>query len=177
MPASSPAATGSRSVTDGPTEVSSPLAGEIVLADSSAIVYLVEGEPHSPRRAAVEAFLAEAAERGAKVVASTIAWTELLEKPLAAGDDELAARYRRVLADSSRFELRVVDAAIAEQAAVLAASLRPAFRKRLSPADLVHIATALVAGASAILGNDEAWRAVPQCPKVILVDELVFEQG
>jgi predicted nucleic acid-binding protein len=150
-------------------------AGSLVLADSSALVYLIEGSAASARRRAVEAFLEEAAERGWRIVASTIAWAELLEKPLAQGDAELASRYRRRLADSARIELRAVDVAVAEGAAVLAASLPPALRRGISSADLLHVATALVLGAGAILCNDETWREIPSCPPLLLVDELAFE--
>jgi predicted nucleic acid-binding protein len=149
--------------------------GSIVLVDSSSLVYLIEGEPGSARRGAMEGFLAEAAAAPWRLVASTIAWAELLEKPLAAGDAELAARYRGLLADSARIQLLVVDVAVAERAAALAAVLPPALRRRLSGDDVLHIATALVAGASAILCNDGAWRELPSCPPVLLVDELAFD--
>jgi len=148
--------------------------GSTVLVDSSALVYLVEGAEGSPRRSAVERFLARSAASSLRLVASTVAWLELLEKPLAAGDAALADRYRALLADSSRIELRVVDVAVAEGAAALSASIPPELRRRLSPADLVHMATAIAMGASAVLGNDEAWRSVPGCPPLILVDELAF---
>ena len=69
--------------------------GALVLVDSSALVYLVEGEEGSPRRKAVESFFAEAAARAWTVIASTLIWKELLEKPLATEQGELAARYRR----------------------------------------------------------------------------------
>ncbi len=151
--------------------------GSLVLVDSSALVYLVEGEPGSGRRHAVEGFFARAAAEGWRLAASTLSWLELLEKPLAAADAGLAARYRSLLSDSARIELRVVDVAVAEGAAALSASLGPALRRRLSPADLVHIATALTLGASAVLGNDETWREVPACPPLVLVDELAFERG
>ena len=145
--------------------------GALVLVDSSALVYLVEGEEGSPRRKAVESFFAEAAARAWTVIASTLIWKELLEKPLATEQGELAARYRRFLSDSSRMELRVVDVAVAEAAAVLAASLAPAPRRGISAADLVHVATAITAGADAILGNDADWRKIPRCPPIILIDE------
>jgi predicted nucleic acid-binding protein len=149
--------------------------GSIVLVDSSALVYMVEGEGSSPRRAAVERFFEEAASRGSRLVASTIVWTELLEGPLSAGESELAAAYRSILADSSRIALREVDVAVAEAAAELAAALPGSKRRRLSSGDLLHIATAIEIGASAILTNDEAWRAVPRCPPLVLVDELAAE--
>jgi predicted nucleic acid-binding protein len=147
-------------------------AGSLVLMDSSALVYLVEGESSSPRRLAVEAFLGEAAARGARVAASTVVWAELLERPLARSDAALAARYRSFLADPKAILLREVDVAVAEEAAVLAASLPASRRRRLSSGDLIHIATALVLGADAVLTNDEAWGSVPPCPPLLLVDEL-----
>ncbi len=153
---------------------SAPTPGSLVLVDSSALVYLVEGAPGSPRRSAVERLLGEAETGGLRFVASTMAWTELLEKPRAERDTALADRYRALLSDSRRLELRVVDVAVADRAALLWASLSPPLRRRLSTADIIHIATALVAGATAVLGNDDAWRDVPSCPPLLLVDELAF---
>lgn len=141
----------------------------IVLVDSSALAYLVEGAPGSPRRRAAERFLEETRSSGATVVASAIAWTELVEGPLKAGDCDLADRYRSLLADSSKIRVECVDVAIAEEAASLRA------RRTLGFADSIHIATARVLGADAVLTNDEQWREVPECPRVCLVDEFVFE--
>jgi predicted nucleic acid-binding protein len=150
-------------------------AGSLVLVDSSALIYLVEGEASSPRRRAVEGFFAKAALKGARFVASTLAWAELLEAPLARGDAPLATRYRSFLSDSSRIVLREVDVAVAEEAAALSASLPAARRRSLSTGDLIHIATAIVLGAEAVLTNDEAWREAPRCPPLLLVDELAAE--
>jgi predicted nucleic acid-binding protein len=110
-----------------------------------------------------------------KLVASTAVWAELLEAPIAAKRSELAASYRRLLSDSSLIVLREVDVAIAERAAALAASLPQARRRGLSSFDLVHIATAIELDAKAVLTNDEAWRSVPYCPPLLLVDELAAE--
>jgi predicted nucleic acid-binding protein len=146
-----------------------------VLVDSSALVYLTELDAGAPRRAAVERFLESAAERGTRVFASTVAWAELLEAPLARGDEALATRCRSLLSDSRRIVLREVDVEVAEAAAAVSASLPPERRRKLSANDCIHIATALVVGASAVLTNDEAWRSVPRCPRLILVDELAAE--
>ncbi|HUW40656.1 MAG TPA: type II toxin-antitoxin system VapC family toxin [Rectinemataceae bacterium] len=145
----------------------SPPPGASILLDSSPLIYLVEGSPL--RRRAVERFLAYAADRGLRLVASTLIWTELLHKPLASGETALADRYRSLLADSDRLALAPVDVAIAEEAARLR-TLR-----RLQLADAIHLATALVLRVDAILGNDERWKLVPECPRLILVDELAFE--
>ena len=150
--------------------------GDLVLVDTAPLVYLVEGGPSRggaaapDRRAdAAGAFFAAAEAGGLRLAASALAWTELLAKPLREGDEALADRFRSFLADSKRLYLAPVDAAIADAAAALRG------RRRLELADAVQIATALVLGAAAVLTNDEAWRRVPDCPRVILLDELAFE--
>jgi predicted nucleic acid-binding protein len=144
--------------------------GDLVLMDASPLVYLVEGEPGSPRRKAVEAAMSAMTLAGARLVASTVVWTELLAAPLRRGDDALATAYRSLLSDSSRITLESVDAAIAERAALLRST------RDLELADSIHIATARILGAAAVLGNDEAWRRVPECPPLLLVDELAFDE-
>ncbi len=133
-------------------------------------MYLVEYPEDSPRRLAVERLLREAHREGTSIAASATAWTELLEGPLRSGDPATADRYRSLLSDSSRIRIEPVDAAIAEEAASLRA------RRRIGLADSLHIATARIIGADAVLTNDEAWRGVPECPSVLLVDELSFDE-
>jgi predicted nucleic acid-binding protein len=145
--------------------------GSVLLVDSSALVYLVEGANGSPRRAAVSRFLEAAARGEIGLVVSALAWAELLEGPLRSGDAALAARCRALLADSPRVRVEPVDVAIAEESALLRA------RRGLGLADCIHIATARVLGADAVLTNDEAWRRVPECPPVLLVDELAFDEA
>ncbi|HET7839614.1 MAG TPA: PIN domain-containing protein [Rectinemataceae bacterium] len=144
--------------------------GSIVLVDTAAFVYLLEGS--GARRRVVEASFASARERGLDLIASTIVWTELLDG--AGPRAELAAGYRSLLADSARIRLIGVDVAVAEEAAGLLAAARAAGRP-LGLADSLHIATAIVMGAKAVLGNDEAWRQVPPCPPLLLIDELAFD--
>jgi predicted nucleic acid-binding protein len=45
----------------------------------------------------------------------------------------------------------------------------------VSFADAIHLATALIHRADAVLTNDEAWRDVPEAPSVFLVDELAAD--
>ena len=148
--------------------------GAPLLIDSSAFIYLVEGEAGSARRTTVERFLTAAALARTRLVASTIAWAELLERPLTANDEERAIAYRRLLSGGS-VELLVVDVAVAERAAAIRAALPQSARRSLSDADTIQIATAVEHGARAILTNDEAWRAAPDCPPLFIVDELAFE--
>jgi predicted nucleic acid-binding protein len=139
--------------------------------DAAPLVYLVEGAAGDPRRAVAERFLDAAAGGELELVASAVAWSELLEGPLRKGEAELADRYRSLLADSSLVRIETVDVAIAEEAAALRA------RRGLGLADSLHIATARVLKVDAVLTNDEAWRGLPECPRVLLVDELAFDEG
>ncbi len=109
---------------------------------------------------------------------SAIAWVELLSRDdgVRAGREKHAAQvpaeaYRRLLADSSTIVTRIVDVAVAEEAA----RLRRLYR--LGGFDAIHIATARIVGATAILGNDEAWRLCPECPEFLCIDELAFGSG
>jgi len=150
--------------------------GALVLVDSSAIVYLVEGDGGTPRRRAVESLFSRAEAGELRLTASTMAWAELLARPLEGGDARLADRYRMLLSDSRRITLREVDVEVAEAAASVSASLTPAQRRKISQADIVHVATAVAAGADAILTNDEAWASIPRCPRLLLVDEIAAEE-
>jgi predicted nucleic acid-binding protein len=167
--------------------------GDLVILDAAPIIYLVEGDAVPAGRAAVRRserngvarFFADAAREGnLRLAASTVAWTEVLAGPLAEGDGEKAASFRRALADWRLLTLEPVDVAIAEEAARLSAlPVRPGF------ADAIHLATAAVLGAAAVLTNDDAWPAAVAAAgsgasphaaayrslRVLLVDELAFE--
>ncbi len=145
---------------------------EAFLLDSSALVYLLEGS--LARRKVVAGYLEAASLGRASFWVSAMAWMEVLspgrdrgegkERGTASADD-----YRRLLSDSARIQTRVVDVAVAEEAA----RLRRLYR--LGSMDAIHIATARVIGVTGILGNDADWRLCPECPELLLIDELAFE--
>ena len=160
--------------------------GDLVLLDSAPLVYLIEGRGEA-RQVVVEAFFAAARASSIRLAASTLVWAELLRGPLARADEELSLSYRRLLSDSSLICLEPVDAAIAETAAGLVAAEagRLSGKKATGPGlelpDAIHLATAIVLGAAAVLTNDEAWKAFaeardfkPKLPPILLVDELAF---
>lgn len=162
--------------------------GDLVLLDSSPLIYLSDPSAAAARGAdradAVRAFLDAARSGGVRLAASTLAWTECLAGPHKAGDAARADGIRAALTADSRVVFEPVDIAVAEEAARLGA-LAPA----LGLADAVHLATAAVIGAAAVLTNDEAWRRVAAAAgrepgtgparayrslRVLLVDELEF---
>jgi predicted nucleic acid-binding protein len=150
-----------------------PAKTPILLLDTSAIVYLVEGSP--ARRSVVEKYLKSARLGEMRLWVSAIAWMELLSRGAAAGGKfqgrSSAEAFRILLSDSATIVTRVVDVAVAEEAA----RLRRLYR--LGSLDAIHIATARIVGADAVLGNDAAWRLCPECPEFLCIDELAFESG
>jgi predicted nucleic acid-binding protein len=171
-------------------------AGDLVLLDSAPLIYFLEAEAgkappeaEASRAKLVGDFLEAAHAGGIRLVASTLAWTEILRGPLAIADRLRAEAGRRLLAASPFLCLEPVDVAIAEEAAGLLALFPGGSGRRLELADSLHLATAIVLGAAAILTNDGAWadilalRSDTQAkkgkgrglPRVLLLDELLFE--
>lgn len=151
-------------------------AGSLVLVDSGPLIYL-SGPSTARRKETVEAVFRAAKAGGVGLVASTLVWTEVLRGCLGSGDRGAAEAARRLLSDPAGPRLETLDVAVAEEAAALLAS------RRIELADAIHIATAIVAGAQAMLTNDEAWRDLARdagkkggrgLPRVLLVDELAF---
>jgi len=139
--------------------------GELLFVDSAPLIYLVEGEGR--RRVAMAALYGAAGRGELRLAASVLAWTELLRK---ADKGEKSLSLRRLLADSSRLVLLPIDVAVADGAATL---LRGALRPGPSLPDALHLASALVAGAAAILTNDTAFRSfAPRGLRIIILDEL-----
>jgi predicted nucleic acid-binding protein len=156
--------------------------GALVLVDSSALIYLLS---ETERADIVRAFF-DAAESGTiKLAASTLAWTEVLAGPLAAGDEAAEREARRLLSDSSRLYLAPLDVAVAEEASRLMAAPRQtaasrmaaASRHRLETADAVHLATALTLGAEAVLTNDSGWREFLGANEDGAMEDEVAEKG
>jgi predicted nucleic acid-binding protein len=169
--------------------------GDLVLLDSGPLIYFLEGRDEAagldglPSRASlVAAFLDMARAGELALVASTLAWTEVLRGGLATSAPLRTREARSLLADSRLLRLEPLDVAIAEEAACLLAQPLTGGRRGAELADAIHLATALVLGVSAILTNDEAWPDIlASCasvasehkkgrglPRVLLVDELRF---
>jgi len=97
-------------------------------------------------------------------VTSSLALIEILARPKQIGHQAAADNYKVVLATFPHLELRRADIAITE----LAADLR--VRYRVTTPEAIHVATAIVDGAQAFIGNTEPLRAVKEIEVVLLED-------
>jgi predicted nucleic acid-binding protein len=131
--------------------------------DSAPIIYYVEAQPtYAPLMASVFQRIGSGQLEG---MTSTITLVEVLTKPRASGDEQLAETYRNLLLDSEYFQTVPIGAPVAE----LAAQLRA--RYGLRTPDALQIAVALAEGCEAFLTNDTRLRQVTELP-ILQVAEL-----
>jgi predicted nucleic acid-binding protein len=105
-------------------------------------------------------------ERQAKVVTSTLTLTEALVLPYRIKDWWRVYRIHAVLDSYPHLEWLPPTLAIARQAAHIRAEFN------LRTPDAIHAATALIAGATALIANDYIFRRVPGL-EVVLLDEML----
>jgi predicted nucleic acid-binding protein len=124
----------------------------VLVVDTAPIIYWLEGHPRLADRFAP---VFEAAESGAaQVVISTVTLAEVLAGPLRVGNELLTAQYREALTRSAGWQVLPFDAELA----VEAARVRAVYRLRLP--DAIQVATAIRAGAAALVTHDRALRRV-----------------
>ncbi|NJD30753.1 MAG: type II toxin-antitoxin system VapC family toxin [Gammaproteobacteria bacterium] len=118
----------------------------VLAVDTAPIIYWLEGHPRLVDRFAP---VFEAAESGrAEIVISTITLAEVLAGPLRAGNELLTAQYREALTRGRGWQALPLDAEVATEAA----RIRAVYRLRLP--DAVQVATAIRAGAAALVTHD-----------------------
>jgi len=124
----------------------------VLVVDTAPIIYWLEGHPRLADRFAP---VFEAAESGAaQIVISTVTLAEVLAGPLRVGNELLTAQYREALTRSAGWQVLPFDAELA----VEAARVRAVYRLRLP--DAIQVATAIRAGAAALVTHDRAPRRV-----------------
>lgn len=97
-------------------------------------------------------------------VTSSLVLMEVLARPQQLGNHAAVESYRVALSTFPNLELRRSDIAIVEQAADLRA------RYRLSTPEAIQLATALIDGAEAFIGNSPALRAIREIDVVLFED-------
>ena len=139
------------------------LRGKVVGLDTTPLIYFIEENPaYLPT---VHPFF-EAVDRGEfAVVTSMITLLEVLVHPFRRGDTQLAQRYRDILLNAKGLTTIHFSQDIAEGAARLRAA------HNIRTPDAIQMATAMHAGASSFLTNDNRLPSFPNF-KVLVVDEL-----
>lgn len=137
-----------------------------VVLDTNCCIYFLDRPTEDPRRALLGPLMARAEMGTADVLVSTVTVTELLVKPLRLGDRRAEANVQRLL--DRVCQIIPAGEAVAERAARLRAD------HRLSATDALICATAPVADAEAVLGNDRRWRRVTEVTYLHL-DDLVAQ--
>src|SRR5678815_1182156 len=105
-------------------------------------------------------------ERKVKVATSTLTLTEALVLPYRMKDWRRVYRIHAVLGSYPHMEWLPPTVAIARRAAQIRAEFN------LRTPDAIHAATALIAGATALITNDQVFRRVPGL-EVVLLDEML----
>ncbi len=117
--------------------------GARVTIDSAPLIYFLEG--HKTFKLLYAPLFQAEADGLLEFAVSTIAVAEVMTGPLQAGDEALANRYRRALA---QWEVVPVDIELA----ALAARLRASHKLKLP--DAIHAATAISTGSAALVTHD-----------------------
>lgn len=130
--------------------------------DTSIFIYQFESNPvYQPLTEAVFAWLERP---GHAAVTSMLTLTELLVQPYRDRDPAEVGIYAGLLATFPSLEWKMPDREIATQAAKIRA------QHRLRTPDAIQAATAVAAGATALVTNDTAFRRVAGFTTIVLDD-------
>lgn len=135
-----------------------------VYLDSNVFIYAMESaevEGDLARR-----WLSEFDRDTISAVTSELTLAEVLPRPIAAGETELVAGYRRLLGGLAILRLVPVRTDILLGAAELRAATK------ISLPDAIHVATATLTRCRGILTNDVRLQAPPSMPRFNLADTL-----
>ncbi len=133
-----------------------------IALDANIFVYLFEGD--GPLVTAAAAIVDAVSVGRLTGVTASIALTELVVGPLAAGDETAAERYVDAILGIEHLHVVPATAEIAADAGFVRG------RTGMTLADSIHVATARAAGASALVTNDRRIRPTPHLDVVQLAD-------
>ncbi|MCW5570895.1 MAG: type II toxin-antitoxin system VapC family toxin [Steroidobacteraceae bacterium] len=132
-----------------------------VLLDTSLWIYHFESHPMFG--AAAGRILGDLEAGRFTAIASELLLLELTVLPLRQGRQDIADQYELLFSHFPNLELVPLSRGILLEASALRAA------HGLRTPDAIHIATAVRAGASAIVTNDASWARLPAIPAVTLL--------
>lgn len=140
----------------------------LVYVDAAPFIYFMERNPAYDKP--LDAFFSLLDQGGVRAITSTLTLAEVLVKPYRGRQWALAEKYESIFEGISELALMPVETGIGR----LAAKLRASY-SLLTP-DAIHLATAMVHGATFFLTNDNDFRKVdptePRMPKLVFIEEL-----
>jgi len=101
----------------------------------------------------------------ARAFTSVVTLTEVLPKPVAAGNEALAGKFLDFLSHTRNLDLIEITTGIAEQAGRLRAKYRA-----LRAADAIQVAAAIRAGSDTFISNDQRLKQVNELRVLLLAD-------
>ena len=139
---------------------------EVIGLDTSVFIYHFEAHP---RYQPLTRVLLGAVQAGRRVaVTSTVTVMELTVRPWQLERPGVAREYELLLVHFPHLVLADVTRAVARQAAQLRA------RYRIRPADALHVASALLHGATAFVTNDRKLARLAPVLDVIILDDFAL---
>lgn len=141
-----------------------PASGTVYL-DSNGFIYSIERI--DPYRSILDKLWLIVSAGQIKVVTSELTLLEVLVKPLKVGDASTATLFRTVLKHTPDVQMLPITQSVLEAAANLRAILG------FKTPDALHVATALLNGATLFVANDSAFRRVKDL-NVTVLSELVM---
>jgi len=131
--------------------------GATVLLDTAPIIAVLDGRDKALKKRFLPFF--KAAEEGSLfIIVSAVTLAEVMVGPLIHGDEILAERYRRALTSTRNWKVEPVSI----ETAALAARMRVKYRLKLP--DAIQLATAINAGAGALVTYDRDFKGICELP-------------
>jgi len=142
------------------------LQNQTVGLDTAPLIYFIE--QNEMYLDLVRAFFQAMNKGEFRVVTSTLTLTEVLVRPIRAGNIELAEQYREIISDEANLTALPISVEIAEAAAHIRA------KHNLRTPDAIQVASAIQGGASFFLTNDVRLIDVPDL-EVLVLNNLLGE--
>ncbi len=150
----------------GIAQLQQALAGHhLISVDTMVWIYLLDEHPrYADLATAVFALIEQGTVQG---VTSTLTLAEILTAPARAGNTQALQDYELYVTNFPNLQLMPPNVEIARQTALVRASTG------LKMPDAIQIATAIQAGATALVSNDKQWRNKVDKPVLVLLDDYL----